>query len=175
MLRYLQNIAIGLLLIGGLNWGFIGCLRTNIIERLIGKTIISKILYILIGASSLLLVFNRDTYIPFFGETIFPSSVFQEQTPAGATRSVIVKVKPHTKVVYWASEPGDNLGKKTFDVAYAKYENAGVTTSDNSGFATLKIREPQSYKISFVTLMPHIHYRQVKEPGYLGRIQTKFL
>jgi len=175
MLRYLQIIAIGLIVLGALNWGFVGGLHINIIEKLIGKTIITKLLYILMGVSAFFLVFNRDTYLPFLGETIFPSSVLQEQTPAGATRTVKVKVKPHTKVVYWASEPGDNLEKKNYKVAYAKYENAGVTTSDNNGIALLKVREPQSYNILFQTLAPHIHYRIVKESGFLGPFRTYFL
>jgi hypothetical protein len=175
MIRATQKLAIALLVLGALNWGFIGALRTNIIERLIGRSIITRILYLLIGAAALLLAFHRDTYLPFLGETVFPSSVLKEQTPAGATRTVKVKVKPHTKVVYWASEPGDNLNKKTFDVAYGKYENAGVTVSDNNGVALLKVREPQSYTIPFETLSSHIHYRMVKESGFLDSVRTKFL
>ena len=167
-----QTLAIVLLVLGALNWGFVGLLRTNMIERLIGKSIITRILYLLIGAAALFLVFHRDTYFPFMGETIFPSSVLKEQIPAGATRTVRIKVKPHTKVVYWASEPGDNLSKKPYTIAYGKYENAGVTTSDNSGIAILKVREPQSYMIPFETLAPHIHYRQVKESGFLGTVRT---
>lgn len=175
MIRYLQKIAIGFIVLGALNWGFIGGLHINIIEKLIGKTIITKILYILIGVSAFFLVFNRDTYLPFLGETVFPSSVLQEQTPAGATRTVKVKVKPHTKVVYWASEPGDNLEKKNYEVAYAKYENAGITISDNNGTALLNIREPQSYTVPFQTLSPHVHYRTFQESGFLGPVQTKNL
>ena len=172
MIRTTQKFAIALLVLGALNWGFLGALRTNIIERLIGKTIITRIIYLLIGAAALFLAFHRDTYLPFLVETVFPSSVLKEQTPAGATRTVKVNVRPHTKVVYWASEPGDNLNKKSYEVAYGKYENAGVTTSDNKGVAILKVREPQSYMIPFETLAPHIHYRQVKESGFLGTVRT---
>jgi uncharacterized membrane protein YuzA (DUF378 family) len=172
MIRTTQKFAIVLLVLGALNWGFIGALRTNIVERLIGRSIITRILYLLIGAAALFLAFDRDTYLPFLGETVFPSPVLKEQTPAGATRTVKVNVKPRTKVIYWASEPGDNLNKKYFEIAYGKYENAGVTTSDNNGVAILKVREPQSYNIPFVTLTPHVHYRQVKESGFLGTVRT---
>jgi hypothetical protein len=142
------------------------------IERLIGKPI-ARVLYLLIGAAALFLAFHRDTYLPFLGEAVFPSSVLQTQTPSGATRTVKVNVKPHTKVVYWASEPGDNLSKKYFEVAYGKYENAGVTTSDASGIAFLKIREPQSYTVPLQTLAPHVHYRAVKTSGFLGPVRTR--
>ena len=175
MIRYLQKIAIGAIVLGALNWGFIGGLHINIIEKLIGKTIITKILYIIMGFSALFLVFNRDTYLPFLGETVFPSSVLQEQTPAGATRTVKVKVKPLTKIVYWASEPGDNLEQKNYNIAYDKYENAGVTISDNNGVALVKVREPQSYTVPFQTLLPHVHYRAVQESGFLGPVRTKNL
>jgi len=175
MIRYVQKVAIALLVLGALNWGFIGALRTNMIERLIGKTLITRVLYLCIGAAALFLAFSRDTYLPFLGETVFPSSILQEQTPAGATRTVRVKVKPLTKVVFWASEPGDNLDKKTFDIAYGKYENAGVTVSDKDGNAYLKVREPQPYKVPFESLTPHVHYRQVTESGFLGIVRSKFL
>jgi uncharacterized membrane protein YuzA (DUF378 family) len=174
-IRATQILACVLLVLGGLNYAFLGSLKTNIIERLIGKSIITRILYLLIGASALFLAFHQDTYIPFFGETIFPSIVIQEQTPAGATRTVKVKIRPRTKVIYWASEPGDNLNKKSFDIAYGKYENAGVTTSDNNGVALLKVREPQSYNILFKTLVPHIHYRMIKESGFLDSVHTIYL
>ena len=175
IIRITQIAALVLLVLGGLNYAFLGSLKTNIIERLIGRSIITRILYLLIGAAALFLAFHRDTYVPFFGESIFPTSVLQEQTPAGATRTVKIVIKPHTKIVYWASEPGDNLNKKTFTIAYGKYENAGVTTSDNTGSAFLKLREPQPYKILFKSFKPHIHYRVVKESGILGPFRTTFL
>jgi uncharacterized membrane protein YuzA (DUF378 family) len=172
MIRTAQGIAIVLLIIGALNCGFIGFLRINMIERLLGKNLISRILHLLIGASALYLAFNRDTYLPFLGETVFPESVLQTQTPAGATRTVKVRVKPRTKIVYWASEPTDNINKKPYNIAYGKYENAGVTTSDASGVAFLKVREPQMYDVPFQTLAPHVHYRVVKTSGMFGPVRT---
>ena len=165
----------GFLILGSFNWGFIGLLKKNVIEGIIGKTPFTTLIYVCIGISAFLLFFNRDTYLPFLGESVFPSSILQEQTPSGATRTIRINTMPHTKVVYWASEPGDNISKKSFTVAYGKYENAGVTTSDASGVAILKIREPQPYKILFVTLRPHVHYRIVKESGFLGPFRTYFL
>jgi len=171
MIRTIQMLAFGLLVLAALNCGFMGLLHINMIERLIGKPI-AKVLYLFIGAAALYLAFNRDTYLPFLGESIFPSSVLQTQTPAGATRTVKVKLKPRTKIVYWASEPGDNLNKKPYNIAYGKYENAGVTTSDASGVAFLKVREPQSYNISLHTLTPHVHYRTLKASGMFGPVRT---
>ena len=177
MYRYTQKITIGLIVLSALNFGFIGLFKVNVIEKLLGKTIGTRVLYILMGLAAVMMVFNRDTYLPFLGETVFPSSVLHDQTPAGATRTMVVKVKPLTKVVYWASEPGNgnNLDKKIFDLAYGNYENAGVVQANNKGQAILKVREPQSYNVPFQTLTPHIHYRSVDSSGFLGPVKTKFL
>ena len=175
-LRYAQKAAMFFIIIGALNWGCIGILNKNIVEKILGnKSIFSKILYALIGVSALFLAFYRDTYLPFLGETVFPSSVLKEQTPAGATKRLQIKLKPHTKIIYWASEPGDNINMKSFNLAYDKYENAGVTISNNEGIATIKIRQPQSYTVPLKTLSPHVHYRVVTESGFLGPVNTYFL
>lgn len=174
-LRYAQKVAMFFIIIGALNWGCIGILNKNIVEKILGnKTIFSKIIYILIGVSALFLAFNRNTYLPFLGEAVFPSSVLKEQTPAGATTRLRIKIKPFTKIIYWASEPDDNINMKSFELAYDKYENAGVTTSNNEGIATINIRKPQSYSVPLQTLSPHVHYRIVNEFGFLGPVETYF-
>jgi len=175
MYRYIQKIVYALMVLAALNYGFIGAFKVNVIERLIGKMIITQILYVLMGLAALMMIFRRDTYLPFLGETVFPSSVLHDQTPSGATRSLTVNVKPLTKVVFWASEPSDNLDKKYFDIAYGNYENAGVVQADNQGRAILKVREPQSYTVPFKTLEPHIHYRSVDSAGFLGPVKSKFI
>jgi uncharacterized membrane protein YuzA (DUF378 family) len=177
MYRYTQKLAIALIVIAALNFGFLGLFKVNVIERLIGKTLFTRVLYILFGLAAVTMVFHRDTYLPFLGETVFPSSVLHNQTPAGATRTVVVKVKPLTKVVFWASEPGDgnSLDKKFFDLAYGNYQNAGVVQANNKGEAILKVREPQSYNVPFQTLDPHVHYRSVDSSGILGPVKTAFV
>ncbi len=163
------------LVVGALNWGLIGFNRINLVERLLGKgTVLARSVYLLVGVSALLVAFNRDTYLPFLGESVFPVGIIQDQIPPGATRSISVNVQPGAKVVYWASEPGD--GRHDYKVAYGQYLNAGVATADSSGHAVLKVREPQSYSVPFKgRLQPHVHFRVFDHTGFVGRIKTVFL
>jgi uncharacterized membrane protein YuzA (DUF378 family) len=175
--KLLHKLAVVLLVIGALNWGFIGIARTNLVERLLGKgSGLSRLVYILVGVAALTVAFDRDTYLPFLGETVFPCSVLPDQIPAGATRSVQVKAEPGHKVVYWATEPGSEDKVLTYVDAYRKYENAGVATADSSGIATLKVREPQAYTVPIKgRLEAHVHFRVCGPTGFIGRIKTIFL
>ena len=87
--KLLHKIAIVLLVIGALNWGLVGAFRINLVDRLLGKgTGLSRAVYVLVGIAALGVAFNRDTYLPFLGESVFPCSVLPDQVPAGATREV---------------------------------------------------------------------------------------
>lgn len=173
-----HKVAIILVLVGALNWGLIGAFRINLVEKLLGKgSALAMGVYVLVGLAALSMAFYRDTYLPFLGETVFPIAVLQDQTPPGATRAITVKAIPNSKVVYWASEPGDEMaGLKNYREAYGQYLNAGVATADVNGFVTLKVREPQPYSVPFKgRLEPHIHYRCCGTTGFLGRIKTVFV
>jgi uncharacterized membrane protein YuzA (DUF378 family) len=179
---YLQKlafkVAMMIVLVGALNWGLIGAFRVNLVDRIFGKgAVAAKALYIVVGLCALAIAFNRDTYLPFLGESVFPCSVLGDQVPPGATRSVQVKAEPGSKVVYWATEPGEDTGNvPDWHAAYRKYANAGVTTTDASGVAILKVREPQAYTVPFKgRLEPHIHFRVCGPTGFVGRIKTVFL
>jgi uncharacterized membrane protein YuzA (DUF378 family) len=175
--KMVQKIAIVFIIVGAINWGMIGSLRVNLVERLLGKgSGLSRVVYILVGISALLLAFNRDTYLPFLGESVFPCSVLSDQTPPGATRSITVTAEPGAKVVFWASEPADGSGMPSFEGAYRNYLNAGVATADASGKAVLKVREPQPYTVPFKgKLDAHVHFRICGPTGFVGRIKTIFL
>jgi uncharacterized membrane protein YuzA (DUF378 family) len=175
--KMFYKVAIVFLVIGALNWGLIGLMRVNFVERIFGKgSIISRSIYILVGLSALLVAFNRDTYLPFLGESVFPCSILSEQAPPGATRSIDVQVEPNSKVVYWASEPSDGSNIPTYVDAYRSYLNAGVAIADSTGRATLKVREPQPYSVPFKGhLESHIHFRVCGPTGFIGRIKTIFV
>ena len=175
--KLIQKLAMVFVIVGAINWGMIGGMRVNLVERFLGKgSGLSRAVYILVGVSALLLAFNRDTYLPFLGESVFPCSVLSDQTPPGATRSVTVQAEPGAKVVFWASEPADGSGVPTWQGAYRKYLNAGVATADASGKAVLKVREPQPYTVPIKgKLDAHVHFRICGPTGFVGRIKTVFL
>lgn len=172
-------MAVVVLVIAALNLGLVGLNRVNLVERLLGKgTWLLRGWYLFVGVAALSMAFNRDTYLPFLGETHFPCSLLQEQTPPGATRNVQVRVEPNAKVLYWATEPSDGgVDLKPYDIAYGGYKNAGVAIADHNGFVMLKVREPQDYTVPFKgRLEQHIHFRTCSDtPGFIGRIKTVYV
>jgi len=48
--------ALALVLVGGLNWGSVGLLKFNLVEALLGKGKLSRIVYILVGLASASLI-----------------------------------------------------------------------------------------------------------------------
>jgi uncharacterized membrane protein YuzA (DUF378 family) len=164
-----------LLIIGGINWALTGIFDLNLVEEIFGRGFIAKTVYFLVGLAAVLIMFNRDTYLPFLGPMVAPCSILSESTPSGSTLEVKVIVSPNSKVMYWAAEPANEKYEKlnNWKQAYLNYDNAGVTTSDAEGVAILKVRDPQSYRVPFKgRIDPHVHYRVCGEAGWLGRIQT---
>jgi uncharacterized membrane protein YuzA (DUF378 family) len=171
------KISMVLVVIGALNWFFIGLLGTNFVEKLLGKTI-SRGIYVLVGLAAISMMFNRDTYLPFLGETVLPCTTIPERVPPGATKELHVNAAPGSKILYWAAEPAMEELKQipTWQQAYNKYENAGVTTTDSNGVAVLKVRAPQAYLVPFKgRIEPHVHFRICDGSGMLGRIKTIFV
>lgn len=132
-----------------------------------------KTVIIVAMIAALNLVFRRNVYLPFLGETVYPCDNLTEKTPDGADLSVkVTDVPANVKVVYWAAEPSTTIIGNPWD-AYGKYENSGVVISDANGTATLSIRKPAGYKVpSGRKLNPHVHYRFCQESGILSSIRT---
>jgi hypothetical protein len=174
------KIAMLLVIVGALNWLAVGAVGVNPVELLTGKrSTLTRTIYLLVGISALCIMFNRDTYLPFLGETVMPCAVLDTHIPQGATMEVQVQVPPGSKVLYWAAEPGAEKMKNinNWQQAYLKYENAGVAVGDDSGVATLKVRPPQPYTVPIKgKLAPHVHFRVCGgADGMLGRIKTVFV
>jgi hypothetical protein len=132
-----------------------------------------KAVIVIALVAALSLVFRRNVYLPFLGETVYPCDNLAEKSPVDAELSVIVTDIPSgAKVVYWAAEPSTSIISNPWD-AYGKYENSGVVTADASGKATLSVRKPTGYKVpSGRELKPHVHYRFCQESGILSEIRT---
>ena len=125
---------------------------------------------------SVLMLLDRDFFLPFLGDAVFPSGVLSNVIPAGADTKVCVKVPPNTKVVFWAAE-----GNESTDImpwtAYKKYNNSGVAVSDASGNVCLNVRKPSGYKKPYMggKLKPHVHYRYAISGGMFSTIKTAYL
>ena len=177
-MRMIHQIAMVIVIIGALNWFGVGLLGYNAVARLLGATsIATRVVYCLVGLSAVALMFHRDTYLPFLGETVFPCSAIPEQIPEGADTQVQVKVHPGAKVIYWAAEHGTEGMKKLNDwrKAYLHLMNVGVVKADKTGIATLMVRSPQPYTVPWMgRLEPHIHFRECGDNGMVGRIFTVY-
>lgn len=171
------KIAMIFVIVGSFLWLFVGLTRWNPVEEFLGKSF-ARVIYVLVGVSALYIAFNRDTYLPFLGETVMPCAAIPEKTPPGATKQLHVQVPPGAKVLYWAAEPGMEDLKQIMDWqhAYSKFENSGITTAGEDGIATLRVRSPQSYTVPFKgRLEPHVHYRVCSWDGMLSRVKTVYV
>ncbi|MBU3934769.1 DUF378 domain-containing protein [Patescibacteria group bacterium] len=58
-MKLLNTIALSLLVVGGLNWGLVGLFNIDLVAKLFGAgTMISQIIYILVGLSAIYTVVN---------------------------------------------------------------------------------------------------------------------
>ena len=167
-----------IILIGAINWGLIGLFDYDLVKdigSLFGPQAqddVSRFIYLLVAISAIVLIFQRDTFLPFLGETVLPQPI-AEYSPSGDLVSKTVKNLPsNVKVIYWASLPSDTVLSNPKD-AYDNYKNQGVTTTDDNGVAVFQVLNPSSYKVPIKgTLDPHIHYRYWTEAGVASPVHT---
>jgi len=172
------KIAMILVIVGSLNWFLVGAFRYNVVEKFLGKSTLARSIYIIIGLAAISMMFNRDTYLPFLGETVMPCSALKDRVPPGASKEVHVSATPGAKILYWAAEPSMEGLKHINDWvhAYLRFENSGIATADENGLAILKVRSPQPYTVPLNgRLEPHVHFRICGENGFLSRVKTVYI
>jgi len=176
--KKIYMLVIFLVLIGSINWLSIGITGQDLV-RLALSLRYAKWVYILIGLAALPLLFQRDMYLPFLGETVLPGGALTLKTPQNANDQLTIRTRPGAKVVYWAAEPNPNQGHDlpTPDVAYAEFENSGVVVADTTGHAIIRFRgPPQAYTVPVMgRLEPHVHFRISDDNGFMERVQTIFV
>jgi uncharacterized membrane protein YuzA (DUF378 family) len=165
-----------LLIVGALNYLSIALFKINFIQKITRKEKIAEIVYLIIGLSALYIMFDRDTYLPFLGRAVFPCDVLPLTMPKYSTSTLIIKVKPNSKVVYWAANPSKTGELTNYKGAYGEYENSGVAKSNCGGIVKLNFMDPQPYYVKGKGVLPrHVHYRVCCSDGMLGRIRTVYL
>jgi uncharacterized membrane protein YuzA (DUF378 family) len=184
---YLHMICVILVLIGGFNWGLQGLFNFNLVKYINENTYNSPMfengVYILVGISALYLASNRNTYLPFLGDTVGAPSLIRDtgEERKNANVTVVVDAEGASSVMYWAADPlsGGNEGEKFAYDAYGKYKNAGVAEVVNDK-ATLRVECPQKYWVKKFgvmkkTLPKHVHYRLIYSTGWISEVLTKKL
>ena len=173
--KWLHLVAMILVVVGGINWGLVGLFGFDIVRFLLGRSIFASVVYLLIGTAALIIAVSRDSYLPFLGETVMPCSILGERVPDHADTDVRISgLTPGAKVLFWAAEPAtEGLARiRDWRRAYLDFANAGVTTVDADGHATLRIRKPQPYTVPLKgPLESHVHWRVCGDDGLLGPVQ----
>jgi uncharacterized membrane protein YuzA (DUF378 family) len=177
----LHIFLIVLVIVGSLNWGLVGIFDFDLVKSfglLFGPTagnIIYRFIYILVAFSGIVLLLQRDTYLPFLGYTVMPTPL-NDFKPSGEVLTKTIKnLPPNVKVSYWASLPSDKVVDNPYD-AYGDYRNQGVTTTDSNGTAILQVLKPTAYKVPHKgTLKPHIHYRYWTSNGMASCLHTTMI
>lgn len=167
-------IAVSVVLIGAINGAVYGLTKNNLLQTLLGLTF-ARLVYVIIALSVLYVGTQRKTYLPFLGETVIPCSVLKDQVPEHSDTTVQIHgLTPGKKVLFWASEPAtDGLARiQDWRRAYLEFANAGVTTVDEGGHATLTIRKPQAYTVPLKgRIETHVHWRICGDNGFLGPVE----
>lgn len=156
--------------------------QEEIIKMYLGDKIMN-VIYAIFILSGTMTVMDREYYLPFLGDTVIPTGLLpSESIPNGANMEVEMTITPNTKILYWASEPCENTltcGKERMAwEAYGNLTNGGTATSDDKGYVRFLVRgKPQDYNVPYKkdVIKPHIHYREFKGNGMLGKIMTHYV
>ena len=123
------------------------------------------------------LMSDRDVFLPFLGETVFPKGLLRPQEPKEASQTVRVEMKgvvDGTPVIYWAAEPSERKVEDPW-TAYSNYENAGVALVQLES-VEFKVRSPASYFVPSGRLLKHhVHYRVLQTNGMLSSVKTVYI
>ena len=145
-------VLLSILIIGCLNWGttafgynLVEILTKFININLQSKYPIDKFIYIIISVIALYIASDNHFWLPFLGDTVFPTSLVPLRTITNSNRNITIHTNPNTKIAFWAALPrGDT---PTVELAYDDYSNSGVVMSDNNGIAILPIIEGSGYTV----------------------------
>ena len=190
----LHMVLIAIVLVGAVNWGFhtFGYNLVEMLNRFLSGVFkrhlpLDRIIYVVVAVSAVALAVQRDTWLPFLGNSVLPGAVVPLKKNMGDT-TVDVKVTPGAKVAYWAAEPetkldainkGASEGNKAVPLvraAYDQFENSGVVVANDQGVATLVFNKGTSYIVpSGRKLESHVHYREFGEDGMMGPVKSVFI
>lgn len=144
---YVEILTRVLLIIGGINYLFVSIINTNLFTMITNATL-QRFVTFSVGVSALMLVFDRDYYLPFLGRCVLPSNFFSKGI-GSIHKKQINNIPRSTNVIYWAANSSDS----------------GMTRSNENGEVTLE----------FTQLPISINYRYElsENKGMFSRVYSK--
>lgn len=172
---YLHMIAMVLILVFTICYTFyiITLSNSNTFFKLICVSVFIAAIYIAV---------NRNTYLPFLGQTVIPPAIFsQELVPSGANVSYVLNVpnvENGTYILYWGAQSSANkdIIQPNPKEAYGDYSNTGlIKVKDNK--AILYFNCPDKYNVfNNHTIQRHIHYRIITpENCMISQVHTAYV
>lgn len=168
-------ISMFLVLVAGLNDGVMSVFNFSPLRFLTSRfhPNLHRLVSLIIGIASISLFLCKWVYTPNKGPSIFPTGLLVESVPQDWTEEKMLYTTPNTKIIYWAADSSKDLSTHVdYMYAYGDFSNSGLTSSDNSGVAILRLRKPQRYTKKGIVQDSHFYYRCIKNEGVLGPIRT---
>ncbi len=162
-----------LLILLPLHFLVLGFTKINAFDYIRNENI-RRTLYVILGVVGVYIMFRRDFFLPFLGETVMPTAINEsKQNPEKIT---LTKLPPNVTVVAWATkENTDNTPFKDPWAAYGDYSNYDTVQSNDKGEAIVELILPSEYHVPGKTLKKHVHYRFEISKGMFSRVHTHFL
>lgn len=175
---YILLLARLLLVLGGINYLFMATVNVNIFHYITSPVILRGI-FLLIGVSAALFLFNRDYYLPFLGLTVMP--IATKKSLDNVKNIKLSGLPSKTTVIAWGAQEGDKIFDDPFK-AYGDYTNTVIAQTNDAGEVTIELPCPAEYNVNKFGLLKqkldrHIHYRY-ELPNYKGLyspVFTKYL
>ena len=164
------------LIIGGLGWGIVSFFDMYN-KKGDGFDNIKSIIMGLIGCSSLFMITTNGIKPSFIGDYTLPPTAVYESHPRNHDIVYELETIPNSTIIYWAAKNSKNNSIKPKEKAYGKFENSGVTSSNEYGIAKIHLQNPGTILTNdFVprVMNKHFSYRILnKQTGILSDIITE--
>jgi len=156
-----------------------GCLLALLLVLSFFQTGKTRDVSIILCFMTFAVITSRNFFLPFLGETVYPTGYLHDREVEHAKVSVEIPIPNDdmtpSHIIFWASNPG--LEDRSPQETYGKYKNSGVKSiPKNASKITVKIHCPSSYIVKRFgrekQLKPHVHYRFAYDSGILGKIHT---
>lgn len=146
------------------------------------SNILMKLLSLCVIVAAIYLGSNRNTYLPFLGNTVIPLNIIpKEIIPQGANIDYKLPLKGYpngTMVFYWGAKSTNNKVVISDPIkAYGDYSNSGVAIVNNE-VAVLRFYCPDKYSVTPFNrvLNRHLHYRiECPKSGLMSSVKTLYV